>query len=306
MSLTQRQRDFLLHPEIQQSRIANRSQSGKTFSYVEAWDIRRTLIRAFGFGGFSAEVVDARLMFEEQVPKNNGGTNWSVAYLVTVRLTIHGIDDIATELGDVERDAIYTESAVGEWSMPSRADAHDNAVKTGTSDALKRAAINLGTQFGLSLYAKTTGDVVVRTADTDDATPDAPNQQGREVAESEDAEADSARKGDTDIAPDAPNREIAEAERRQPPANEDKTTDPAAEEWANRFRTAMQHGDVEEVVRLNEQMNAAGVADLRFNGKTLATIKDLAVIGAGKQRATMESIGTRVDEPTTEPATETP
>ena len=29
---------------------------------------------------------------------------------------------------------------------------HDNAVKTAASDALKRCAINLGTQFGLSLY----------------------------------------------------------------------------------------------------------------------------------------------------------
>ena len=33
-----------------------------------------------------------------------------------------------------------------------RGEAHDMAIKTAESDALKRAAINLGTQFGLSLY----------------------------------------------------------------------------------------------------------------------------------------------------------
>jgi hypothetical protein len=38
------------------------------------------------------------------------------------------------------------------------------AIKTAESDALKRAAINLGTQFGLSLYNNgSLQDVVVRT-----------------------------------------------------------------------------------------------------------------------------------------------
>jgi hypothetical protein len=40
------------------------------------------------------------------------------------------------------------------------------AIKTAESDALKRAAINLGTQFGLSLYNNgSLRDVVVQTLD---------------------------------------------------------------------------------------------------------------------------------------------
>jgi hypothetical protein len=40
------------------------------------------------------------------------------------------------------------------------------AIKTAESDALKRAAINLGTQFGLSLYNNgSMRDVVVQTLD---------------------------------------------------------------------------------------------------------------------------------------------
>ena len=42
-----------------------------------------------------------------------------------------------------------------------RGDAHDMAIKTAETQALKRAAINLGDQFGLSLYKKgSTGPLV--------------------------------------------------------------------------------------------------------------------------------------------------
>ena len=44
------------------------------------------------------------------------------------------------------------------------------AVKTAESDALKRAAINLGTQFGLSLYQNgSLRDVIIQTLDMEDA-----------------------------------------------------------------------------------------------------------------------------------------
>jgi hypothetical protein len=41
-------------------------------------------------------------------------------------------------------------------------DLHDNALKTASSDALKRCAINLGSQFGLSLYDNGTLREVIR------------------------------------------------------------------------------------------------------------------------------------------------
>jgi hypothetical protein len=60
----------------------------------------------------------------------------------------------------------YTESAIGSTSGPASmvGEHHDNAIKTAASDALKRCAINLGTQFGLSLYDDgSTRDVVKNT-----------------------------------------------------------------------------------------------------------------------------------------------
>ena len=152
MFLTDEQYDQLLRP-IAASRIAQRSQSGVTLSYLEAWDVKAHLIRIFGFGNWSADVLSAELMFEEKDEKGR----WNVGYKVIMRLTIYGasVDD---------PDATYTEAAVGSATLGNRGEAHDMAVKTAESDALKRAAINLGTQFGLSLYDNgNRNDVIKRT-----------------------------------------------------------------------------------------------------------------------------------------------
>jgi recombination DNA repair RAD52 pathway protein len=140
MKLTTEQYAQLLKP-LNASRIAQRSQSGISLSYLEAWDVKAHLIRIFGFGGWSADVLSADLMFEDKDEKGR----WNVGYKVIMRLRIHADNDF---LGDTT----YTEAAVGSATLPQRGEAHDMAVKTAESDALKRAAINLGTQFGLSLY----------------------------------------------------------------------------------------------------------------------------------------------------------
>jgi recombination DNA repair RAD52 pathway protein len=136
--LNARQQEILLKGLNPQRISQRKGGGGKALSYLEAWDVKAHLIRVFGFGGFSSDVLSAELMFEDQV-----GNNWNVGYKVILRLTIgHPFNDSAT----------YTEAAVGSASLPQRGEAHDMAVKTAESDALKRAAINLGDQFGLSLY----------------------------------------------------------------------------------------------------------------------------------------------------------
>ena len=57
--------------------------------------------------------------------------------------------------------ATYTETAIASQTGPDVGEVADFAVKTAESDALKRCAINLGTQFGLGLYNNGgLGDVV--------------------------------------------------------------------------------------------------------------------------------------------------
>lgn len=133
-NLTQDQYEQLMKP-LNPSRVAKRQQAGRNLSYLETWDVKAHLIRIFGFGGWSWDVIAAEQAFEQEKEGK-----WNVGYRVVGRLLIPTLD------------CTYTEAAVGSATLPQRGEAHDMAVKTAESDALKRAAINLGTQFGLSLY----------------------------------------------------------------------------------------------------------------------------------------------------------
>ena len=128
----------MLMTDLNNSRVAVK----QGMSYVEAWDIKATLIRIFGFGGFSSELIDSKILKAEQVEQasKNGKMNWAVTAQATVRLYIH-------QLG-----AVYTETAIAGSKQPDFTESADMAMKSAESDAVKRAAIFLGTQFGLSLY----------------------------------------------------------------------------------------------------------------------------------------------------------
>lgn len=287
------QRKQLLAP-LNSTRVSTRDN----LSYLEAWDVRRTLIRLFGFGGWSAEVLSSDLVFEELAATANskGKHNWDVAYKVTLRLTIHDIDGEPGNRGS--RDAVYTESAIGTSHQPDRGEAHDMAVKTAESDALKRCAVNLGTQFGLSLYQKsgnrkpTLTDVVQRTLDVTESvhgvptglakaaaaplepavtyddppvTPEMPSESGEETPEAENP------------APDAP------AEPETPPAApEPPVDDPRAVEFIEKLAALVKDGDVPGIITVKKEIATAKAGRLLYHGKTLSKWVDEAVIKAGR------------------------
>jgi recombination DNA repair RAD52 pathway protein len=137
--LTSTQIDQLLKP-IHPSRVMVLDG----MSHLAAYDVRAHLSRIFGFAGWSSEVTDLTLIHDLATQTRAGKDARKVAYRATVRLEI-----LAT-------GAVYTEAAVGESTMPDfkHGDAHDMAIKTAESQALKRCAVNLGDQFGLGLYVK--------------------------------------------------------------------------------------------------------------------------------------------------------
>jgi hypothetical protein len=145
VSLTREQVDALLQP-IAGARVSKQKDrnTGREQSHVQAYDIRRRLTNIFGFGGWSGEVLSMDLIgeYDTEVGKEQKRPGVTVGYRCTYRLTIHATG------------AVYTESATGDGTMgiASRWDAHDFAMKTAESQAFKRCAINLGDQFGLSLY----------------------------------------------------------------------------------------------------------------------------------------------------------
>lgn len=180
--LSKNQTEVLLRP-IKPSRVSKL----EGMSHVEAYDIRAMLTRVFGFGRWDEVAVEPTVMLYEQETTTRAGKDaYKVAYRASRRLVIRDQDG--------EHLCSHDGSAVGESIMPDfkRGDAHDMAIKTSESQALKRAAINLGDQFGLSLYAKgATGALVRAVVDFDveyvEPEPVAPGDDGPAVVEAQSA-----------------------------------------------------------------------------------------------------------------------
>lgn len=146
--LTEQQVNFLLRP-ISDKRVRNL----RGMSHLEAWDVRRQLIRVFGFDGFTIETQSLDMVAERE-SKNGDRSRWTVVYRAQVRLTVKATDGRPL--------TVFEDAAAGDAvNQPSLGDAHDLAMKTALSQALKRCAVNLGDQFGLSLYNDGSQEAVV-------------------------------------------------------------------------------------------------------------------------------------------------
>ena len=232
--LNEQQYQQLLKP-LNPTRVAKRSQAGRNLSYLEAWDVKAHLIRIFGFGNWSWEVKTADVAFESE---KDG--KWNVGYKVIGCLTVPGLDS--------NWGAVYTEAAVGSATLPQRGEAHDMAVKTAESDALKRAAINLGTQFGLSLYDNgSTKDVIGRTLD-------------RDTVSQEEGEPELPVTDTSETVPDSD----------------------GAKEWIDSMKEAIDAKDVPALLNIKKAMTSEGVAENVYQGVTLAKWLDKAIATVGK------------------------
>lgn len=149
--LTEQQRTTLL-TGIYPGRV----QYKQGMSHLEAWDVKRWLDRIFGIGW--DEEYESVMVNERITEKKDGSERYSVTYRAHARITIRSFDG---------RIIVVKEAtAVGHMAnLTSYGDAHDFAVKTAESQALKRAVVALGDQFGLSLYNNGSIDpVVIRTS----------------------------------------------------------------------------------------------------------------------------------------------
>lgn len=146
--LTPEQVSYLLQG-IHPSRV----QHLRGMSHLEAWDVRRTLTRVFGFGGWDTETREL-VCIREHEAAGGKGSRWTVTYRAQVRLTV--------KTPDGRTIARWDDGASGSAiNQPGHGDAHDLAMKTALSQALKRCAVNLGDQLGLSLYRNGATDPVV-------------------------------------------------------------------------------------------------------------------------------------------------
>lgn len=124
-------------------------------AHVAGWEIKAHLTRMFGFGRWQQEVLMCECIAED--PWDTGKVDdkrwdrpiirWWTTYRAMVRLSVFDTDGNLAYMAE----EVATGSAD---NQPSRADAHDLAMKEAVTQALKRCAIGLGDQFGLSLYDK--------------------------------------------------------------------------------------------------------------------------------------------------------
>ena len=110
----------------------------------------------FGHGGWSSQILEKTNVLSEKDERGR----WNVGYLCTVRVTLIKGD------GDDDNNgngpcAFHEDCGSGEGIDNNKVKAHEKAMKSAVTDAMKRAARHFGERLGNALYVKGAG---IRTA----------------------------------------------------------------------------------------------------------------------------------------------
>jgi DNA recombination protein Rad52 len=125
--------------------IATRQQSGRSLSYIEGHHAIREANRIFNFGGWNRETHSLNMVQCEQVTNNSNKQLWYTGYTCACTITV----------GEVSR----TGYGFGQGQDSDLGRSHESALKEAETDAMKRALMTFGDQFGLALYDKTQAHV---------------------------------------------------------------------------------------------------------------------------------------------------
>lgn len=126
--------------------VKGRSQGGRTVNYIEGWKVIEEANRIFGFDGWTRETVDLKCVAErERTIGQQQKPGWGVSYIAKARIVVFATDTLVT------REGVGT----GHGIDVDLGQAHESAIKEAETDAMKRALMTFGYQFGLALYDKT-------------------------------------------------------------------------------------------------------------------------------------------------------
>lgn len=148
MSFTEQQLGAL-RAKLDPAHVAQRQQSGRSLSYIEAWFAIAEANRIFGFAAWDRETLETRLVAERE-RKVGQGDGWGVSYIAKVKVRV-----VTPEGHVIER----TGTGAGHGIDRDLGLAHESAIKEAESDAMKRALMTFGNPFGLALYDKTQANV---------------------------------------------------------------------------------------------------------------------------------------------------
>ena len=137
----------LLSSPLDRRHVKSRSQSGRSLSYIEGWHAIAEANRIFGYDGWDRNVLEYKCVAERNRKIGRDGRDgWSVSYLVHCRVRV----------GSIIRDGM----GAGHGIDVDLGLAHESAIKEAETDAMKRALMTFGNQFGLALYDKDQKNVV--------------------------------------------------------------------------------------------------------------------------------------------------
>ena len=137
----------MLSAPLDRGHVRERSQSGRSLSYIEGWHAIAEANRIFGFDGWARETFETKVVAER--PRKigrDGREGFGVSYIARVRITV----------GDIVRDGVGS----GHGIDADLGLAHESAIKEAETDAMKRALMTFGNPFGLALYDKEQRQVI--------------------------------------------------------------------------------------------------------------------------------------------------
>jgi len=130
-----------LQEPLSSQAVRTRSQSGRNLSYIEGWYAISEANRIFGFGSWDQEIIELKCVSErERKIGRDQKAGWGVSYVASIRVNVNGI----------KREGV----GAGHGIDVDLGQAHESAVKEAATDAMKRALMTFGNQFGLALYDK--------------------------------------------------------------------------------------------------------------------------------------------------------
>jgi len=145
MPLSETQKTALDAP-LARGNVKSRKQGGRPVSYIEGWHAIAEANRIFGFDGWSRETVEIKCVSEkDRTIGDSKAPGFGVTYICRVRIEAAGI--------------IRDGCGSGHGIDKDLGQAHESAIKEAETDAMKRAMMTFGNQFGLALYDKEQNNV---------------------------------------------------------------------------------------------------------------------------------------------------
>jgi len=150
----------LLEKPLEGHLVKTVSKGSSKNLYIPSTYINDQLNRIFGFGQWSGEVTECRILHETtNVKLANGNPAFEVVAMARVKITISN----GATYEDVNTHTV-------KMGLNSIGQAFDTAMKSAVSGAYTRASRHMGMQFGNVLYQLKSGEYVSEQGSANDAT----------------------------------------------------------------------------------------------------------------------------------------